>query len=186
MTQLFLSLPSLVELAIVGAEVTTFEAILKRHGDKLQVFRVKDFILSPRQITQLRDSCPKIRELSIEILRSAGDHIEVEAYRTLGSMRNLQTLSLTLQCTDYYHSDGPNDPVLLMLPSDDKQDQEAMATTIRQVFINAAMDESLARSIFQQILAAHTSTKADLPPSLNSMHLRVGGAPVLNGQIMRL
>lgn len=184
MTRLFLSLHPLVELGIVGAGVPTFEAILKRHGDKLQVFRVKDFILSPRQITQLRDSCPNMRELSIEILRTSGDHIEVETYRTLGSMRSLQTLSLTLQCTDYRYSDGPDDPVLLMLPSDDKEDQEAMATTIRQVFINAAIDESLARSISHHILTSHSSTKANLPPSLNTIHLRVGNAPVLNGQTM--
>ena len=184
MTRLFLSLHPLVELGIVGARVTTFEAILERHGGELQVFRVKEFILSQRQVIQLRESCPKVRELSIEIIRSAGDHIEVEAYRALGSIRDLKSLSLMLQCTDYRHGNGPDDPGLLMLPSDDEEDQEAMAIAIRQVLVNAAVDESLARSIFRQMLAAHTSMKADLPPRLNSIHLRVGNAPVLNGQIM--
>ena len=184
MTRLFLSLHPLVELSIVGAGTTTLEAILERHGDKLQVFCVEEFILSLQQVIQLRESCPKIRELSIEILRSAGDHVEVETYRTLGSMRNLKSLSLMLQCTDYRYIDGPDDPLLFILPCDDEEDQEAMAIVIRQVLVNAAVDEHLARSIFRQIFAAHTFTKAGLSPRLSSTRLRVGNAPVLNGQIM--
>lgn len=184
MTRLFLSLHPLVELGIVGVGVSNFEAILGRHGGNLQILRVEKFILSPHQVTQLRDSCLNIRKLSIEILRSAGDHVEVEIYRTLGSMRNLESLSLKLQCTDYRSGDGPDDPEVLMMPSDDEENEEAMAIAIRQVFINAAVDESLAQSIFRQVLAAHDSVKAGLPPRLDIIRLRVGGAPAVNDQRM--
>jgi hypothetical protein len=184
MTRLFHSLHPLVELGVVGAGVTTFETILERHGGKLQVLCVEKFILSPQQVIQLRESCPKIRELGIEILRSAGDHVEVETYRTLGSMRNLKNLSLLLQCIDYRHDDELDDPRPLWPPSDDEEDQEAMAIAIRQVFVNAAVDESLARSIFQQMLSAHTCIKAGLPPRLNYIRLRVGRARPVNGQEM--
>ena len=184
LTRLCASLHPLVELGIVGPGTTSFDAILEHHGDSLQVLRVGDFVLSAHQVAQLQASCPRIRQLSIEILRSAGDHVEVEVYRTLGSMRNLQSLSLKLECTDYREADGPDDCAPFPLPSEEKEDQEAMAIAMRQVFINAAVDRNLAQSIFQEILAAHASAKAGLPPRLNVMRLRVGDVAVLNDQRM--
>ena len=184
MTRLILSLHPLIELGIVGAKGDTFEATLKRHGDELRHLRIKESILSLQQVHWLQESCPKIRELSIEILRSAGDQVEIETYRSLGSMRNLENLMLMLHCTDYSPGDGPDDPALLMMPSEDEDDQEAMAIAMHQVFINAAVDESLARSIFQQMSASHASAKAGLPPKLSEILLRVGGASVLNDQMM--
>ncbi|KAJ4983398.1 hypothetical protein SVAN01_11090 [Stagonosporopsis vannaccii] len=184
MTRLCASLQPLVELSVVGPGVTSFEAILKRHGDNLQVFCVKGLIMSAPQVVQLRDVCPMIRKLSLEIMRSAGDQIEVAIYRTLGSMRNLENLSLMLHCTDYRPGDGPDDPVLLTMPSDDKDDQEAMAFAIRQVFVNAALDRNLARSICENISAAHALVKGALLLTLNSIRLRIGSVPALNDQIM--
>jgi hypothetical protein len=184
MTRLCTSLHPLVELSIAGPGLTSFEAILEHHGDSLQVVCVADLILSAHQVAQLQGSCPKIRQLSIEIFRSAGDHVEIEVYRTLGSMRNLQSLALKLECTDYREADGPDDCAPFSLPSEDKEDQEAMAIAMRQVFVNAAVDRSLAQSIFQEILAAHGLAKAGLPPRVNVMRLRVGGVPVLNDQTM--
>jgi hypothetical protein len=184
MTRLCTSLRPLVELRIVGPGTTSFKAILEHHGDSLQILCVEDVILSAHQVAQLRDSCPKIRQLSIEILRSAGDCVEVEVYQTLGSMRNLKSLSLKLECTDYRETDGPEDFAPFCLPSEEKEDQAAMATAMRKVFVNAAVDRSLAQSIFQEILAAHASAKAGLPARLNVMRLRVGSVPVLNDQRM--
>jgi hypothetical protein len=125
-----------------------------------------------------------VKRLRIEILRSSGDHIEVDIYRTLGSMRNLESLSLMLQCTESRQDDGPDDPGPLTMPSEKKEDQEAMTTAIRRVFANAAVDRSLAQSIFQQVLAAHATTKAGLPSRLSSIRFWVGCVPVLNDQIM--
>lgn len=184
MTRLFLSLRPLIELSIVGASVTTLETILERHGAKLQLFYVKKLTLSLPQVIQLRKACPKLSKLSIEILRSAGDCIEIETYRIVGSMGHLESLSLVLQCTDQCHGDGPDDPVLLMQPSNDEEEREAISIAIKKVFINAAVDECLAQSIFRQIFAAHASVKAGLPPRLSSIRLDIGGATVLNGQVM--
>lgn len=166
MTRLCASLHPLVELGMVAPGPMSFEAILERHGHGLQVLCIEDFILSAHQVIQLRDSCPRIRKLSIEMLRSADDHVEVRIYQTLGSMRYLENLSLMLKCTDYREDDGPDAPCILGMPSNDEEDQKAMAIAIRKVFINAAVDESLARSIFRQILATHASVKAGLPPKL--------------------
>jgi hypothetical protein len=184
MTRLCASLNPLSELRIVRPGITSFEAILKRHGDSLEVFCVEEFILSAHQIVQLRELCPRVKRLSIEILRSSGDHIEVDIYRTLGSMRHLESMSLMLRCTESRQYGGPDDPRPLTMPSEKKEDQEAMKTAIRRVFVNAAVDRSLAQSIFQQVLAAHASTKAGLPPRLSSIRFRVGRVPVLNDQIM--
>jgi hypothetical protein len=70
------------------------------------------------------------------------------------------------------------------MPLYEEEDQKAMAVAIRQVFVNAAVDERLAQSIFQLMFAAHTSIKLSLPPKLNCIRLRVGRAPALNGQMM--
>jgi hypothetical protein len=184
MTRLWASLHPLSELSIARPGIKSFEAILKRHSDGLQVFCVEGFILSAHQIMQLRELCPRVKKLGIEILRSSADHIEVDAYRTLGSMRNSGSLSLMLQCTESRQGDGPDDPGPLTMPSEDKEDQDAMTTAISRVFVNAAVDRSLAQSIFQQSLAAHASTKAGAPPALSFIRFRVGRVPVLNGQIM--
>jgi hypothetical protein len=50
MTRLCASLHPLSELSIVRPGITSFEAILKRHGDGLQEFCVERFILSAHQI----------------------------------------------------------------------------------------------------------------------------------------
>lgn len=184
MARLYTSLCPLVELSVMGPGTTSFEAILEHHGDSLQALCVEHLILSAHQVAQLRDSCPKLNHLSIEILRSTGDHVEVVTYRTLGCTRNLETLSLKLECTDCREADGPDAYAPSCVPSEDIEDQEAMATAMRRVFVNAAVDRSLAQSIFREILAAHASAKADLPPRLNVMHLRVGDVPVLNDQRM--
>jgi hypothetical protein len=184
MTRLCASLHPLSELSIVRPGITSFEAVLERHGDGLQVFCVEGFILSAHQVVQLRESCPRVEKLSIEILRSSGDHIEVDTYRSLGSMRNLESLSLMLQCTESRQDDEPDDPGPLMMPSENREDQKAMTTAIRQVFVNAAVDRSLSQSIFQQVLAAHASAKAGLPPRLSFIRFRVGRVPVLNDQII--
>lgn len=184
MTRLCASLQPLAELGIVGPEVMSFEAILKRHGESLEVFQIKGFIVSASRVMQLRNLCPRIRNLSIEVLRSGGDRIEVTVYQTLGSMQNLESLSLMLQCTDYRQGDGPDDPVLLTMPSDDTEDQETMAIAIRQVFVNAAVDESLARSICERTSAAHALVKGVLLPRLDYIHLKIGSVPALNDQTM--
>lgn len=188
MTRLLLSLKPLVELSVVGVQDSSFDAVLQRHGNSLQACHIEDFILSPQQVKQMRESLPRVKDLSIELLRSAGDKVEIEAYKALGSMRNLESLSIGLQCTDYrYDRDDPEGYCLLMGPCShfqDEEEQEAMKVSIRQVLINAAVDESLARSIFRTISEAHTSAKPGLQPKLNSIRLRVDGAPELNNQSM--
>jgi len=173
MTRLTLPLKSLPKLSVVGVQNSTFDAVLEQHGTSLECFRVQDFIPSPQQVKQIEESFPRIKRLSIEILRSAGDMVEVEAYQTLGSMQNLENLSIGLQCTDHrFDHDDPEGQCLLLGPFfEDDKNKEAMSISIRRVLINVNVDESLARSVFQTFSEAHTSKKARMPPKLNLIRL---------------
>ena len=64
-------------------------------------------------------------------------------------MRYLESLLLILKCTNYYKNNGLDAPCILGWTSDNKEGREAMAIAIRQVLINAAVNETLAKSIFQ-------------------------------------
>ncbi|EUC44384.1 hypothetical protein COCMIDRAFT_27262 [Bipolaris oryzae ATCC 44560] len=84
-------------------------------------------------------------------------------------------LPLTLKRTGYREEDGQNAPCIRMLPLNDGKDQEAMAITMRQVLINAAVYESLAQSIFQQMPVTHTLVEVGLPPKLDFAFLHGWG-----------
>ncbi|KAH6643667.1 hypothetical protein C7974DRAFT_467455 [Boeremia exigua] len=173
----------LADLGVVAVGDCVYEAALKQHGGSLQVFRVKDTVLSAQQVTQLRESCPKIRKLSIEILRSAGDQVEVKTYRNLGSMRYLESLSLVLHCIKSLQlqeieeaKQVSNRRVRKAKQVSNHRFEKAFAVAYRQGLINAAVDKTLAMSIFRTIFDAHTYTKAYLPPKLTSIQLRVNAS----------
>ncbi|KAF1959356.1 hypothetical protein CC80DRAFT_533512 [Byssothecium circinans] len=184
MQRLLLALPPLESLSIEAIGDTPFDAALEQHGASLQYLHVKDSILYSQQITQLRSSCTNIRHLGIEMLRTGGDKEELRIYRTLGAIRSLEKLTLELQCTAYRHPDGPDDPVLMLMPFGGEEDQEEMRASIRDVLINAAIDEILAHAIFEEIMGGNTAAHGTLPPKLSRVKLKMDGATSLNGQSM--
>jgi hypothetical protein len=159
MTRLLLSLCPLVNLALVAIGEAAYNAAISRHGARLRVLRVKDTILSGQGIDQLVQSCPTLQALDIEILRSASDRVEVATYRSLGTLRSLESLSLGLHCIAHHPENSPYGP--------------RIAHSIREVLINTALDAQLALSIAQTITAAHPLTAHNLPPRLREIKLRI-------------
>ena len=166
MTRLMLSLCPLVSLALVAIGEASYNAAIARHGASLQVLRVKDTILSSQGVDLLVQSCPSVQILDIEILRSAGDRVEVATYRSLGTLPSLESLSLGLHCIPN-HTTGNN----------------RIAYWIKEVLINTALDFQLALAISQTITAAHPLTARNLPPRLREIKLRI---PPVNSKSYRI
>jgi hypothetical protein len=108
-----------------------------------------------------------------------GDEKEVQMYRALGSLPRLQTLSLALDCEDVsLDLQAPGFEPTAIHPSFDDFDQEFSETFvasgagygrqprkghIRLAMLNAAIDETLARSIFGAISDAKPKVDRTLP-----------------------
>ncbi|OTA64683.1 hypothetical protein K449DRAFT_404191 [Hypoxylon sp. EC38] len=110
-----------------------------------------------RDVTQIRERCPFLTDLTLTILRSKGDANETAVYRELGALPRLQRLSLEM--------DALLPPPILngYLPPDpsfDDYDREPSGIEcylnghFRDAFINGAMDKSLALDIFVTISRA--------------------------------
>jgi hypothetical protein len=176
-----MSVPPLKALKITGAAgPLTFDAIISNHGTRLQRLhfvprqRKKQFTLNAQRITELKNSAALLEELTIKVPRSQGDEREVAIYKALGSIPRLQALYLFLDASVYaaappedadygpedddYDDQVPNDPTFNAV------DQEIIPVILpnleglrkgfaRRAFINSAVDEALARSIFKAISA---------------------------------
>ena len=159
LTRLLFSLSPLENLALVAIGEASYNAALTTHGSTLHLLRVKETILSSQGIALLVHSCPLLRTLDIEILRSAGDRVETAVYRSLGTLRSLESLSLGLHCLAHQFEARPR----------------LSESEIKTVLANAALDAQLALSIAQTISTAHPPSFAthNLPPKLRSITLRV-------------
>ncbi|KAK5459543.1 hypothetical protein LTS15_003672 [Exophiala xenobiotica] len=163
-------LPPLSELEIettLTADPNTGNAILAHHHSKLarlSIIQAPGVLTSPLlatdivQLTRLRSCFGQLADLRISIPRSRGDRNEALIYHMLGGLPKLQTLHLFLDAlpTDY--------------PFDEWESQPFEATSrgqlrngeVRDMLINKAMDEALARSIFHTISSAKGSSSHPL------------------------
>lgn len=120
-------------------------------------------------IHQLAMLCPQLESLAVETKRSRGDAAEIARYRALGRLPQLQRLDLHLDASP---------PGFTCTPETDENTNTSRHTAIeawfddvdaktiygslyphrqghiRDVFINSAIDATLARSIFEVIDAA--------------------------------
>jgi hypothetical protein len=176
-----MSIPPLRALKLTGGPgPMTFDAILDNHGARLQRLhfvpkqRKKQFVLDAQRIMELKNCAPLLEELTVKVPRSQGDEKEVAIYKALGSFPKLQTLYLVLDASiyaaappedaDYGPEDDDYDDQVPNDPSFDAADQEIIPITLpnleglrkgfaRRAFINSAVDEALASSIFHAISA---------------------------------
>ncbi|KAI9371141.1 hypothetical protein BJX61DRAFT_512463 [Aspergillus egyptiacus] len=95
------------------------------------------------EVERLCELCPNLQELRLPIKRSQGNSEECEIYKALGGLPNLRTLVLDLHFE-------PRPRPLRHMPSVD------LAIT-RDALINAAMDETLARAIWDLIATNQTT-----------------------------
>jgi hypothetical protein len=177
-----LSLTSLSALKLEGdIGQATFDAMLVRHGQTLKRLHLMpqqahhQFSLGLCEFQEIKN-CPQIEELTIKVRRSRGNDMEVASYKTLGALPRLQNLWLILDAsnralgTDYPDEDYESDDARYeeQVPNDsrfDEADKKMLPDIylpngigirrgfIRDAFVNMAVDEYLARSIFMSISA---------------------------------
>lgn len=159
------------ELSVSGSlEAKILDAILSRHGPTLQKLTLRPMeyemiipngrtlempmLFEREHILQIQAQCPALRELAITVKRTKSGATEAKIYKSFGKMECLQSLFLTLDCSDWriaQDSTRTNDP------SFDEFDREMylelglLKGHVRDTFMNCAVDETLARSIWETI-----------------------------------
>lgn len=179
--RLLSSFPPMQSLIVGGVRELALAAVLTIHGASLRCLHIEDFIVSTKHIVQLHTSFASIRDLNIEVLRTGGNREEASVYRTLGALWTLEKLTLRLQCTAYRRGMDPDREMHLIWPSEEEKDIKKMRIALRQVLVNAALNEELARSIFDTLLAANTNVQMLSSPKLSYIKLEMGDASIVNG-----
>ncbi|KAI1841126.1 hypothetical protein JX266_012661 [Neoarthrinium moseri] len=171
----FSSLLPLDKLLLSGSiDPEVFDCIVGRHGKTLRQLSLsphessysttrcdRPTVFTRDDVIQLQASCPVLEELAMPIKRYKGGKPEVEIYRALGKMKWLTTLFLNLDCSNTSvlldGDETPNDP------SFDSYMQEFWGSGlqrrprnghVRDALVNSAVDERLARAIWDTISTA--------------------------------
>lgn len=144
---------------------SAIETILAHHGESLQSFIIEpgrkvnsgDYhryhaypVLVPNNISDIAQKAPRIRELRLTIERSKGSSEECLLYEALGAFSHLQNLALDLH---YKALPKPGEIVRQPNPNslNPREDYPTDRASIEKAFVNAAMDEALAREIWNLI-----------------------------------
>ncbi|PYH71212.1 uncharacterized protein BO88DRAFT_479418 [Aspergillus vadensis CBS 113365] len=176
--KMFRSLPPLDYLYLLGGYNPAIlpTAILKRHGPTLtelklhykrtqfqQVDEARRLshegevapIFPPAVITRIAASCPALRTLCICVQRYRGHPAEARAYDALAQFPALQTLDLVLNCVAAREADGTPSPPRELSAYEQElytyHSRQIPKWRIRDRMINSAIDESLAKAIFNRI-----------------------------------
>lgn len=205
-TAFFDSLPPLRELSVAGSILPEIlDAILTRHGRTVVDLKLRPFedpwarlastpyisyvpmTITKAHILQINDNCPALESLSIYIKRTMSDASEVELYTSLARIRPLQSLFLTLDCSNWRVHRDRNLEDEAWFDEDDKKKFDGPWRVlkrghVRQSFINCAVDETLARSIWD-VIAAHKDGKRLLSLKLHTTGGMNFGLP---GQVRRM
>lgn len=185
-------------LSVCGPlEPETLDTILARHGHSLRklALRPTEVATSAREgavqtripmefekkhIVQIQARCPALRELSLPIKRTMSSATEVEMYKSLGKISGLERLFLILDCSDWRVTRDSSRASERPFDSFDSEPCLGLEFLrkghLRDTFVNCAVDERLARSIWRMI----TADKAGVP--LKSLRLwTTGGGQWGNG-----
>lgn len=184
-----LSLPALKKLRFSGELNHDYlHDVLAHHGSHLRTVELKPasghsphrLSLPPQSITHLAHHCLLLETLTVQMLRTRGDHNEITAYTSLGRIPRLQTLSLRLDASDYtaLRNDEDIEPPdrepgapWIFLPAPAKEHFDAFerdSAGLREecgghplgprkghvidMFFNGALDEGLVRAIFGKLI----------------------------------
>jgi hypothetical protein len=172
---LFTTLGSLYELTVDGPlEPDILDAILCRHGHTLRKLSLSPsespryggrLYIPPRipmtfekkHILQIQAQCPGLQELALTVKRTRSDAQEADMYRSFAQFSHLQSLFLTLDCSNWQTSISGDDPNWddfdreFNDPNVHRTDRVLRKGHLREAFINCAVDETLARSIWKTI-----------------------------------
>ncbi|KAF1992195.1 hypothetical protein K402DRAFT_399342 [Aulographum hederae CBS 113979] len=161
------SLPPLSAITLkVRVHESTFNLLLKHHSSSVRQLLLKPHIIddlrpfsdsllmTADQICRMATCCPLLEDLYIVVPRTFGDDHEANVYRSLGSLRKLQTLSLLLNVKDSnnFGTGLPIDPYFdefnrqHILPRSPMRKGHA-----RLAMMNSAIDKTLGLAIFKSI-----------------------------------
>ncbi|CAG9982169.1 unnamed protein product [Clonostachys byssicola] len=162
----------LAELSVSGPlDPRILDAILSGHGQTVKSldlrpdenpFQVDNrwfrrqipMIFSKQDILQIQAQCPVLEKLAITVKRTKSDAIEADIYRTFSKFNRLRSLFLTLDCSNWRVVRDPT-----YQPAFDEEDNRPCEVLgewlkeghLREAFMNCAVDERLARSIWEII-----------------------------------
>ncbi|KAI9678982.1 MAG: hypothetical protein M1822_007408 [Bathelium mastoideum] len=164
------------ELIVSGPlDPNILDAILSQHGPTLQKLSLRPsegmtmvdngrmrteipMVFEKEHLLLIQAQCPALRELAVSVKRMKSNAIEAEIYRSFGKMECLEVLFLTLDCSDWRVE---RDSTRTNEPSFDEFDRETFPHLeflqkghVRETFMNCAVDETLARSIWNIIYQA--------------------------------
>lgn len=146
-TQAFLRcIPPLRSLKLTeDYDEATLQVALQCHGPTLRQLlltgKSKAWLVSIDIIELIHQHCPVLEELYIPVARYAGGHPEVAVYRALGRLPAVKRLYLTFHQTN----------VNLPLDSSYHECSDPTDLDVRAALINFAVDEKLAKLIFETI-----------------------------------
>lgn len=168
----FRGFANLRELSIMGPlDSNILDAVLSHHGQTLKKLSLEPhedyynisngrarrdipLVFTKEHIQLIATLCPVIEELAIPVKRNKSGASEVQLYRSFGEMECLRSLFLTLDCSNWRikrddtydpHFDGEDDEIITRFPWALKRG------IVKEGLINCAVDEALARSIWQAI-----------------------------------
>jgi hypothetical protein len=169
----FRSFEPLKQLSIVGSmDQQIVDAVFACHGQslrKLSLHPLEAIPLPPMGrdpqdipfhftkdcVLQLRDQSPNLEELTILVKHNMSRTSEANLYKSFDEMRKLRALSLILDCSNWRVTRDPTNK-----PDFDEQLQEHVGAEypswlkrgdVKETFINCAIDEALACSIWRTI-----------------------------------
>ncbi|KJZ72688.1 hypothetical protein HIM_07880 [Hirsutella minnesotensis 3608] len=144
------------------------EALAQHHGMALRYLSLlwMGGPLSNNKFKMLQEHCPQLTDLKIGMQRTQGDEQEVEVYQILGGMPRLERLELLLD---------------IEVPQPFREEDSCCANISEHItkgFVNAAIDATLARSIFRIISAAQCRGSQRNSAVLQELTLCPGRQPV--------
>lgn len=167
---LFMAFEPLDELSVIGPlEPKILDAILLQHGPTLRKLTLRPtedqfedgngrdrwempMVFGKEEILKIQAHCPLLQELTVSVKRTKSDTVEAEIYKSFGKMKRLRSLFLILDCSEWRVTRDSN-----YKPPFNEEDQEVCYFEwlkigyLRDVLLNCAVDETLARSIWATI-----------------------------------
>ena len=169
----FRAFESLEQLSIDGPiDFKIMDSVLSHHGQTLRKlslhpfeetssdYNIRDpqdipFQITKDRVLQIEAQCPVLEELAIPVKRNKSSASEAEIYRCFGKMKSLRFLFLILDCSNWrVVRDRTYNPDF------DEEDRKLLENQpypflkrggLKETFINCAVDEALARSIWKII-----------------------------------
>lgn len=170
----FKALEPLEELSVSGSlEPQILDAVLCRHGQSLKKLNLRPFesffpedgrhipmVCAEEHVLQIQAQCLVLEDLTIPIKRTKSDACEAAIYRSLGALARVQNLLLILDCSNWEVARSAeisnNNPCFgeedcRFYPRNEDDHGPLQRGHVRESFLNCAVDETLARSIWATI-----------------------------------